>query len=273
MAEKILVAVDGSPSSEAALRAGVTGTTEKTVLQVLPGAPPQVDPSHVWDEAAGRQAEEEARLRAWAAGILPVPEEVVFLVTWGETTEQILATAAARGVERILIGARGMTRSAGQGLGAVATDLLRRSPLPVWVIHEGGTPTEIPPAPSAGDTVQVLLQRTPVTISQDDSLATALARMETEKVHQLPVLQEGRLIGILTRRDLLAHLGYLEQTHIDAVMTRSPVTIRSGTTIVEAGRILIERGFNALPVLDGEQLVGVVTRTDLLRRLVEQSAD
>jgi CBS domain-containing protein len=119
-----------------------------------------------------------------------------------------------------------------------------------------------------GQTVETVMHRTPATITADETLSAAQALMEREGVRQLPVLEKGALAGILSERDLHAHTGYLERTKVNVAMTRELVTVTPTTSALQAARLLIDRKFNALPVVDGDRLVGIVSRTDLLRLLV-----
>ncbi len=118
--------------------------------------------------------------------------------------------------------------------------------------------------PSVGD----IMRREPLTTSPLETLSNAKAIMDREDVRQLPVLEKGQLVGILSERDLHAHSGYLERTKVDAAMTLTPITVAPTDTALHAARILVEKKINALPVVEGDRLVGIVSRTDLLRLLV-----
>lgn len=117
---------------------------------------------------------------------------------------------------------------------------------------------------SVGD----IMRREPLTTSPFETLASAKALMDRDSVRQLPVIEKSQLVGILSERDLHAHSGYLERTKVDAAMTLTPLTVAPTDTALHAARILVEKKVNALPVLEGDRLVGIVSRTDLLRLLV-----
>jgi CBS domain-containing protein len=116
--------------------------------------------------------------------------------------------------------------------------------------------------------VEDIMRRNAVTISPQETLAAAEALMLHEGTHQLPVVENGELVGIVSQRDLRAHSGYLERTKVDAAMTYSALTVAPTETALRAAQLLIERKFNALPVVEDGRLVGMVSRTDLLRLLV-----
>jgi CBS domain-containing protein len=117
-------------------------------------------------------------------------------------------------------------------------------------------------------TVEDIMRRSPVTTSPHQILADAQELMSREGMHQLPVVENGTLVGMLSDRDLHAHSGYLDRTKVDAAMTYGVITAAPTDTARDAARVLIERQINALPVVDGDRLIGIVTKTDLLRLLV-----
>ena len=118
-------------------------------------------------------------------------------------------------------------------------------------------------------TVAGIMHTSPQTITQRDTLAAAQALMEHAGIRQLPVVENGVLIGMLSERDLHAHTGYLERTKVDVAMTSEPVTVTPADSAVQVARILLDRKINALPVVENSLLVGIVSRSDLLRLLVD----
>jgi CBS domain-containing protein len=120
------------------------------------------------------------------------------------------------------------------------------------------------------------LMRPVVTIHEDDSLDTATERMRQQGFHALPVVgADDRLVGIVTDVDVLIGLTGarpilrpLEQTSVDAVMTRRPETVEPDTSLEDAAEALLQGGFRHLPVLDGERrLVGMLSERDLRTHL------
>lgn len=125
--------------------------------------------------------------------------------------------------------------------------------------------TARPKEPTVGD----VMHKEPLTIGPFDTLSNAQALMERQSVRQLPVVEKGRLVGILSERDLHAHTGYLERTKVDAAVTSAVLTVAPTDSALHAARILVEKKINALPVVEGDRLTGIVSRTDLLRLLVD----
>jgi len=82
----------------------------------------------------------------------------------------------------------------------------------------------------------------------------------------VPVLKEGKLVGIITRKDLLMKS---DETQLGLLMTRDPVTVSPDTSIQEAARLLIEHNIRRLPVVEGRELVGLISVADLIHALAQ----
>jgi CBS domain-containing protein len=82
----------------------------------------------------------------------------------------------------------------------------------------------------------------------------------------VPVLKEGNLVGIITRKDLLRKS---DETQLGLLMTRDPVTVGPDTSVQEAARLLIEHNIRRLPVVDSGELVGLVSVADLIHALAQ----
>ena len=111
------------------------------------------------------------------------------------------------------------------------------------------------------------MTRKPVTVAPDASLAAARKKMGG-KFRRVPVVENGKMVGIVTDRDLREHKGMLDKTKVNAVMTKKVVTVTSATPIERAARLLLRRKIGGLPVVDDGKLVGIITTSDLLKALV-----
>jgi acetoin utilization protein AcuB len=130
--------------------------------------------------------------------------------------------------------------------------------------------------------VELVMTRNPAVISPDDSLQVAIERMRERDCRRLPVIENGKLIGIVTDRDLrratnspfvMQERWYnefiLHQVPVRACMSRDPQTVSPSTPLVEAARLMRDRKIGGLPVVEGDNLVGIVTETDLFRYLIQ----
>ena len=117
-----------------------------------------------------------------------------------------------------------------------------------------------------------IMRRKASTIAPGDSLARAAELMKSLGIRELPVVEDRTLVGMLTRTDMEPYRGHFEWTAVRAAMTRSPITVAPDTPAVDVTRLLIARGFNAVPVAEHGELVGVISRSDILRGFVAASA-
>jgi len=107
-----------------------------------------------------------------------------------------------------------------------------------------------------------------ISVEPETPVGRAWERLQGWRCRHLPVVAGGTLVGIVSDRDLRVALASDGGQRVDAIMHRGVVTVEPGTPIEEASREMLEHKIGALPVIDREQLVGIVTETDLLRLLV-----
>jgi acetoin utilization protein AcuB len=120
------------------------------------------------------------------------------------------------------------------------------------------------------------------TVHQKQNLAEVQQLMDEFKIRHIPVLDGNKVIGILSRTDIMnARYGaikggeelqttLLTQMSVEKAMTPNPQTVSSGMSIREVGGIFHEKTFSALPVIEDEKLVGIVTTKDVIGYLLEQ---
>ena len=128
--------------------------------------------------------------------------------------------------------------------------------------------------------VQDVMQRGLVVVRPDTTLAEAVRLLQRRGIRHLPVLDEGRLVGIISDRDLKAAMlsagksGGAEsevvpdQLTAADVMQRAVVTIAPMFPVEEAARLMVTKKISALPVTEALRLVGIVTETDVLELFV-----
>ncbi len=127
------------------------------------------------------------------------------------------------------------------------------------------------------------MTRNPVTATPDMSVGEASDLMKREKIHRLPVLDKDKnLVGVVTEKDVLHaspspasslsihEMAYLlSKLKVKDLMTRDVVTITEDTTVEEAARLMVDQDLSCLPVVQGIKLVGIVTKSDMFRILLE----
>lgn len=120
--------------------------------------------------------------------------------------------------------------------------------------------------------VKECMTKDPVTCSPEEDVRVVFGRLTDLKIRQAPVLEGGKLIGIVTDRDI--RMAVVETVSgqgltVRSVMTLKPVTVAEDAPLREAAGLLSKNKFNALPVLSAAgELAGVLTTTDVLNGLV-----
>ena len=117
-------------------------------------------------------------------------------------------------------------------------------------------------------------------VERNDNLRSVEERMAAKQLRHLPVLEQGEVVGMVTQRDLFkaamsstmgygakAQQAYLQSVRVKEIMTYPVVTVSPDTSVAEAAEMMITIGIGCLPVVDAQQLIGIVTKTDLLRCL------
>ncbi len=126
--------------------------------------------------------------------------------------------------------------------------------------------------------VQDIMTRDPHTLEADDVLDLADDLMTMARVRHIPILAGGKLVGIVSQRDLffsalVKALGLQQREQKDLMktirarelMSQPVITISPGASVKEAARLMGENKIGCLPVVKGKQFVGIVTETDILR--------
>lgn len=144
-----------------------------------------------------------------------------------------------------------------------------------------------------------IMTKDPVTVGRDLSVTDAARMMVENRIGALPVLDGDRLVGLVTEGDLIMrdvkvefptylHLldGFIMYppatarfeselkkavgATVEDVMTPDPVTVQADTTVSDAATLMVERDVSRLPVLDGDRLVGIISKSDIVRSLIAE---
>ena len=132
--------------------------------------------------------------------------------------------------------------------------------------------------------VSTIMTKEVVKLNITDDLTKAEKLFKQHKIRHIPVVNGNKVIGILSYTDLL-RISFVDAVDDDAeivdatvynlftveqVMAKKLITITPETTIKETAEILSKKEFHALPVCEGDLLVGIVTTTDLIKYLIDQ---
>jgi CBS domain-containing protein len=133
--------------------------------------------------------------------------------------------------------------------------------------------------------VEDIMTRRVIFVRLEESMEVIRDGMEAYGVRHIPVVEDGKVVGLLTRSDVLGFGASqyrtsrvsraiddtrMEETFVAAVMTRDVQTVRPETPLAEAAELLVKHKFGCLPVADADgTLVGIVTRHDFVKALVE----
>lgn len=112
-----------------------------------------------------------------------------------------------------------------------------------------------------------------VTIAPDESAQVAVARMLEENVGAVAVCRGHRLVGIFTERDVLRLAGEgasLAELAVGDVMTRNVVTLTPDVDVLEAAHLMRQRRIRHVPVVEGENVLGIVGIRDVMAALIER---
>lgn len=133
--------------------------------------------------------------------------------------------------------------------------------------------------------ISMIMTAPVITLKKLDSLETAERLFKKHHIRHIPVVSSGVVIGMLSYTDLL-RLSFADIADIDSnvdadamvynmfsikqVMKRNIVTVSPSNSIKEVAEILATKEFHALPVVDNNKLIGIVTTTDLIKYLLAQ---
>ncbi len=121
----------------------------------------------------------------------------------------------------------------------------------------------------------------PRTIGPKDNLKKAVDLFEQHRIRHLPVVENDKVVGMVTDRDIRrsnplearkdpnAHWTYLNESLAEAIMSKPVVCVSSGTAMREAVRLMVDKKYSALPVCDEGKLVGILSQIDALKAFLD----
>ncbi|HHW30675.1 MAG TPA: CBS domain-containing protein [Clostridiaceae bacterium] len=130
--------------------------------------------------------------------------------------------------------------------------------------------------------VKYKMTTNPFTISPDQTILDAHEIMKEHGVKRLPVMKKGKLVGVVSKEDILkaspsqatsfsmGEITYLlSKTKISMIMTKNPITISPNALLEEAAILMRDNGVGFLPVVENDKLVGIITESDIFDSFIE----
>lgn len=209
--------------------------------------------------AADPSSEARSQLRVLAAEIL---EGVRYqlLTQFGDPASAICAEAQELNADLIVMATRGRTGLTRFFMGSVAEMVLREAPCPVLTVR-----------PSNSDRPLVRSRMAPAaaTVEPSATLAEAQSLMHRYDLQCLPVIDKGRLLGVISERDLRPHIQDLANVKVQEAMIYDGLTVSPGVSLEEAAKLMVKHKLTALPVVENGALVGMISSGDVLATYLE----
>jgi nucleotide-binding universal stress UspA family protein/predicted transcriptional regulator len=184
------------------------------------------------------------------------------LIRIGDPAREILTAERQQAVDLIVLATHGRQGLRRVLLGSVAESVLRNATCPVLTVQH-----QVPDA----HRVARWMTPNPNCAEPGEMLSIVRDRMHSGNFRTMPVLSGGKIVGVVTDRDLRRHEGYQEHTEVKLAMSTEVTTVTPATPVHDAAKLLLERKVGALPVVDGERLVGIISTSDILRAFLEAS--
>ncbi len=186
-------------------------------------------------------------------------------VRTGDTARAVIEAAHDLAADLIVMPTHGRHGLSRFFLGSVAERIVREAPCPVLTVRPSAAHSDSRP-------VGNVMIKNPPSVSPNESLAQAHALMQREDLLSIPVIANGALAGIITDRDIRAHLGQLENTLVAKAMASGPVSVAPSMPIEEAAQLLVKLGVGALPVVENGRLVGMLSTREVILSLLDRGA-
>ena len=129
--------------------------------------------------------------------------------------------------------------------------------------------------------VKDIMAKEIVTLEIGEELSLADDIMQLGRIRHLPVVENERLVGMISQRDLFkasltslmgfgekAKRDFLKTVAVKEIMVKKVITVSPDADIKDAGRIMLEKRIGSLPVVENDKLVGLITETDILKQCI-----
>jgi CBS domain-containing protein len=116
-----------------------------------------------------------------------------------------------------------------------------------------------------------LMNKNVITCHPSEKLNTILNKLELFKIAGMPVVDKGKLVGIISQSDILKGIksGSIGDLSVADVMTAHVITVPPTESAILVAKLMIEKHINRIPIVDNDKVVGIVTRGDIIKAVAE----
>lgn len=116
-----------------------------------------------------------------------------------------------------------------------------------------------------------LMNKNVITCHPSEKLNTILNKLELFKIAGMPVVDKGKLVGIISQSDILRGIkaGSISDLSVADVMTSNVVIVSPTESAIFVAKLMIEKHINRIPIVDNDKVVGIVTRGDIIKAVAE----
>jgi CBS domain-containing protein len=116
-----------------------------------------------------------------------------------------------------------------------------------------------------------LMNKNVITCHPSEKLNIILNKLELFKIAGMPVVDKGRLVGIISQSDILKGLktGDIGDQSVEDVMTANVITVPPTESAIVVAKLMVEKHINRIPIVDNDKVVGIVTRGDIIKAVAE----
>ncbi len=116
-----------------------------------------------------------------------------------------------------------------------------------------------------------LMNKNVITCHPSEKLNTILNKLELFKIAGMPVVDKGRLVGMISQSDILKGIksGSIGELSVADVMTSNVVTVPPTESAILVAKLMVEKHINRIPIVDNDKVVGIVTRGDIIKAVAE----
>jgi len=119
-----------------------------------------------------------------------------------------------------------------------------------------------------------VMTRDPITIKPTTTVAEAIKCLIDNKVSGAPVQDDaGNMIGVVTEKDLIVSYDFLQDINsaVASFMSKDIISVNEETPVEEISKLLVQRNIKRVPVTEGDKVIGIVSRRDVLRYILEKN--